>query len=211
LRCSRRDGLPLPIKWIGLSDVAAKSCSRGSTTPHRKRRAAKRNSGHLASRSRCGILPACQKFCLGFLQRGPAPARDDPVLRVHVHRDGPEPAQLGLGISVLIQAADGMAILNDDVIEPVAIGRGRQAGRRRVSIGLGFMGGEPSVNKVPVFSPRRCVVFESCARTRSPAITRFSRFQKSAAGSGGRARCLSMNKSVVLRDRLRPAVSPGVS
>ena len=44
-----------------------------------------------------------------------------------------------------------MAILNDDVIEPVAIGRGRQAGRRRVSIGLGFMGAEPSVNKVPNF------------------------------------------------------------
>jgi hypothetical protein len=96
-------------------------------------------------------LPACQKFCLGFLQRGPAPARDDPVLRIHVHRDGPEPAQLGFGISVLIQSADGMAILNDDVIEPVAIGRGRQAGRRRVSIGLGFMDGEPSVSKVPVF------------------------------------------------------------
>ena len=40
----------------------------------------RRNSGHLASRSRCGILPACKTFCLGFLQRGCAPAGDDPVL-----------------------------------------------------------------------------------------------------------------------------------
>jgi hypothetical protein len=94
-----------------------------------------------------------------------------------------------------------MAILNDDVIEPFAIGRGRQAGRRRVSIGLGFMGGEPGVNKVPVFSPRRGVVFELRSGRLRHALAReaqqsrgFRDFKKVRPAPGGSAMPLDESK-----------------
>jgi len=51
-----------------------------------------------------------------------APARSDALLGIDVDRDGPEPAQIWQGLAVLVDAPHSAIVLNDYVIDQVAVG-----------------------------------------------------------------------------------------
>ena len=47
---------------------------------------------------------------------------NDALLGIDVHRDGPEPAQIWRSVAVLVDAPHGAIVLNDHVIDQVAVG-----------------------------------------------------------------------------------------
>ena len=66
-----------------------------------------------------------KKLSLGLVQARCPAARGDPEPGIDVHRDRPEPPQLGLAMPILVKPAYVAAILDDYVVEPVTISRGR--------------------------------------------------------------------------------------
>jgi hypothetical protein len=62
------------------------------------------------------------------MQARGAPARIDAPLRIDVHRDGPEPAQLRQRLAILIHASDRLAVLTNDVVRLIRVGGGGKSG-----------------------------------------------------------------------------------
>jgi hypothetical protein len=97
---------------------------RQGTHTQRRHLVALSRGARCLSRVRSYLLPVTQELGLGRFQARRAPARRNAQHGVDVHRDGPEPPQLGPAMPVFIDAPHVAAILNDYVVEPGAIGRG---------------------------------------------------------------------------------------
>jgi hypothetical protein len=74
------------------------------------------------SRVRAALLPVGQELRFRLFYAGRAPARRDAELWIDVDRDRPKPPQLRPAMPIFIHAADGAAVLEHDVIEPIPIG-----------------------------------------------------------------------------------------
>ena len=71
------------------------------------------------------LPPVCQELRLSLLQVRGTPARANAELGINVDRDGPEPFRGRSAVSVLIEAPNVPAIIDDDVVEPILISTGQ--------------------------------------------------------------------------------------
>jgi hypothetical protein len=88
--------------------------------------AAKAGVGHESSRR--DTFPSWLEIAPWLVQAGRTPARRDPLLGIDVDRDRPKPTVLWPTVPVLIKPPHVAAILDNHIIEPVLISRGRQGG-----------------------------------------------------------------------------------
>ena len=72
------------------------------------------------------LPPVCQELRLSLLQVRRTPARANAELGINVDRDGPEPFRGRSTVSVLIEAPNVTAIIDDDVVEPILISMRRR-------------------------------------------------------------------------------------